>query len=56
MKKPFIIIEYPGDIRKYNRAKVLITCVEAEDKDDALRIFNNRWAPRKALNIVVKEL
>jgi hypothetical protein len=55
MKKPFLIIEYPGDIKMYNRAKALITCVRAEDKKDALRIFNKHWAPRK-LNIVVKEL
>lgn len=56
MKKPFIIIEYPGDIKKYNRAKTLITCVQAKDKGDALMIFRKHWAPKKALQILVKEL
>jgi len=56
MKKPYIIIEHPGDIKKYNRAKALITFIEAKDKDDALEIFDKRWAPKKALKILVKEL
>lgn len=56
MKKPYIIIEYPGDIKKFNRAKALITYVEAENKGDALRIFEKHWGPRKALKVLVKEL
>ena len=56
MKKPFIIIEFIGDIRKYNRAKTLITCVEAESKGKALETFMKHWFPKKALNILVKEL
>lgn len=56
MNKPFIIIEYPGDLKKYNRAKALITFVEAKNKGDALKIFKKHWLERKSLKILVKEL